>query len=224
METVLKFKRKPQFEIAGDAKALETAKAELKRMVIGDSQWHEITPKQRQRLADEHICFARDADKNAKACHLHMGHYNLNQMRLMNITPQEKLQDIEEAEYNFVSHEFFNRFVKCLNPSEVITHLPETEFGIEDILSKSAVRKLELFTLSANECSGTSSSFDQPLWHDFIFAVLTSACGDAFKPYIKEWFMANDWDAEGAQELAIEFEKDLASMEFCRQELARQRD
>ena len=84
---------------------------------------------------------------------------------------------------------------------------------------REAARKLDIFTSFANENTGTSSSFDQPHWHDFVYTAAVTACGDNFKPYVQEWFLANGWDAEQALELAIEFEKDLALVEFCRLKL-----
>lgn len=219
MKEVFTFGCKARFEIAGSTKALEKAKAVLGSLVGADPRWGIYQPPRKQRVEDELIAFSRKGDQHAKDCILSIGHCEPNQLKMLTVVAQHKGDIIDDEAFKHVSREFFDCFVQSLDMAELVIHMPKNEIRIDEVLHADTARKLDLFTTFANENTGTSSSFDQPNWHEFVFAAAVSGCGDKFKPYIKEWFEANGWDADAAKDLAIEYEKDLSLVEFCRQKL-----
>ena len=138
MKEVFTFKRISKFEIVGPEEALLNAKAELKSLVKSASNWELLPPRRTQRKEDELIAFTRKEDEHAKDCILSIGQFEPNQLKLVSIVSQKKGDVIDQKAFAYVSREFFDCFVKSLDLTRLVIHMPENEIAIDELLSKEA--------------------------------------------------------------------------------------
>ncbi|MDU0323828.1 hypothetical protein RWZ02_14215 [Clostridium butyricum] len=146
------------------------------------------------------------------------------ELRVGNIIPIEK-NELTVDEYNAILLKFYNDVIKPYKESGTdlsISQPSDDVFDPTSVISKEALKKLEVFCSAANKSTGSSHPCDQERWFDFICQTVddgrmfdySNLCN--FLQDETYWGEKPDsfigvmgkfaWDEEHASELALEYE------------------
>lgn len=141
-----------------------------------------------------------------------------------NIIPLEK-NELTVDEYNAILLKFYNDVIKPYKESGTdlsISQPSDDVFEPTSVISKEALKKLEVFCSAANKSTGSSHPSDQERWFDFVCQTVddgrmfdySNLCN--FLQDENYWGEKPDsfigvmgkfaWDEEHASELALEYE------------------
>ena len=154
------------------------------------------------------------------------------EIRVGNIVPMKK-NELSVDEYNKVLLKFYYVIVNLYKDSNLeldISQLTDDIFNPATIISKEALRKLELFCNSANKSTGSTHPYDQERWFDFICQTVDDNKVfdyDTLANFLKDkdyWGTKPDgyigvvgkyaWDENKAYELASEYEILCAILQY----------
>ncbi|MFA9397410.1 MAG: hypothetical protein ACERKV_03975 [Clostridiaceae bacterium] len=145
-------------------------------------------------------------------------------LRVGNIVPIEK-NELSVDEYNDALLKFYNDVIKPFKQSNKelsISQPTDDIFDPTSVISKAALKKLELFCSLANKSTGSSHPLDKERWFDFICQTVDD--GKMFDSSTLAMFLQDEdywgknpdgfigvmgdyaWDEDHAYELASEYE------------------
>lgn len=159
------------------------------------------------------IVFSRETSENYPAAGLTLwgtwdGYY------VSNIVPAE-ISNLTYAQYNAILADFVDRIAGPAAPRFGFTVTrTEPRQSIEDWSSPDAALKLRRFSGGANKSTGSSHPADERRWFDFIIAA-HRARGKLDASRLARWLHEIEgWGEDSAHDLAGEFEKSLALLQF----------
>lgn len=213
----------------GSQEQLKGFVEEIKKYAVGEWKMEPQTDRWKEYLFFDYI--GNSVDKARVS--IFMGD-NINKGELMvgNIVPIEKSQ-LSVEEYNAVLVQFYNDVVKPYKECGTeldITQPSDDIFNPTSIISKEALKKLELFCNNANKSTGSSHPCDQERWFDFIcqtvdderifdYTTLANFLQDeTYWGKKSEGFIGVigdfSWDEEHAYELASEYERACEILQY----------
>lgn len=159
------------------------------------------------------VLFRRAADKGHPAAELALWGTN-DGYRVSNIVPRQ-VGRLSFSQYNAILADFVARVAEPVSGKYgFVIDTTEPCQTLDDWLSPDAAAKLRLFSHAANKSTDATHPLDQRRWFDFVVAV--HRAGDRLDAdKLARWLHeAENWDEESAHELAGDFEKSLALLEY----------
>ncbi len=145
-----------------------------------------------------------------------------NRYEITNIIPLNK-PSLDYDEYNRILNTFYDLFIKNKSKKyNLDVELSDPKISLNEYLSDESIKLLKDFSHLANKNTGSAHPSDRRRWNRFVLSVFKA--GEELPPsFLGRWLREVDgWENYAAQELVIEFERELDLLRQYNEESAKE--
>ena len=167
----------------------------------------------------EYYYYACDKKAPREAAMIAIYRKDAQTYHVTNVVPQS-VNELKQGQYNPIFPEFYEDVLPKVKTDVPVSFLLGSDnLRLEDLMPPEVFRSLRAFSSGANRSTRTSHPSDQRSWFAFIVGLHRSGKAESLDATVlRRWFEeVGKWPSESALELAIQYERAIALLDYAAQ-------